>query len=193
MVDELVEWRLAEYLSRSEDTDYNQPEEPPLQRAAEPAQPPFLLLDRGAELWREYMREDIPPLFGLKFTRGSWHQGFLVQGNDVFLLVTLDKDNMPTQAQYGDRFLDASRLLWHSQNRTKRDSTHGRIISQPSHRVQLFVRASKKRPSGTGAPFVYCGQVEFEAWTGDQPIEVVWRLPQPLPEHLHRIFFVPDV
>ncbi|WP_408068565.1 DUF3427 domain-containing protein [Vineibacter terrae] len=98
---------------------------------------------------------------------------------------------MSPQAQYGDRFLDASRLLWHSQNRTKRASSHGRIISQPGHRLHLFVRASKKRPSGAAAPFVYCGLVEFVTWTGNQPIEVEWRVLQPLPEHLHRVFGVP--
>jgi hypothetical protein len=188
MVDELVEWRLAEYLGRSEDFEYDDTEEAVALKVAEVDQAQFT---HDPELWREYMREEIPPLFGLQFNPGAWHAGFVVQGNNVFLLVTLNKRDMSTEHQYGDRFLSSLRLQWHSQKKTKRASKNGRIISEPGHRIHLFVRASKKRPRGTGAPFIYCGLVTFESWTGDRPIEVEWRMAQPVPEHLHRIFMIP--
>ena len=54
--------------------------------------------------------------------------------------------------------------------------------------VHLFVRAKPKMADGRGAPFYYCGPVEFLSWSGDKPITVVWRLsaavPGPLWEEL---------
>ena len=43
------------------------------------------------ELWRAYSREQIPPLFGLKFSQAIWNKGYVLRGNQIFLLVTLDK------------------------------------------------------------------------------------------------------
>ena len=37
----------------------------------------------------------------------------------------------------------------------------------------------------------YCGDVEFESWTGEAPITVNWRLLAPVPEHLRRLLNVP--
>ncbi len=181
-IDDAIAVDVAEYLTRLETYD-----EPPESLPATAGEKPPIEFTDGPILWREYMREEIPPLFGHRFSTARWNQGFLIQGSDVFLLATLEKGDMPTQYRYSDRFLDASHFQWHSQNRTKRDAAHGRVISGANHTIHLFVRASKKRPNGKAAPFIYCGQVQFESWTGDKPIEVVWRLPEPLPEHLHRI------
>jgi hypothetical protein len=158
-----------------------------MQEAAEAGRLEFTS-NAGPNLWHEYMREDIPALFGLRFTPGSWNQGFLVNGNNVFLLVTLNKSDMPSQFQYADRFVDPSHFLWHSQNQTKRTAKHGRAISNPDFHIHLFARATKKRPNGKASPFFYCGLLKFESWEGDQPIEVRWRLLHQLPDHMHKTF-----
>ena len=46
------------------------------------------------------------------------------------------------------------------------------------------MRAKGKTPSGGGAPFYYCGPVEFVSWTGEKPITVIWRLTRPVPSAL---------
>jgi hypothetical protein len=188
MVDEIIDWRLAEYLDRGAvsvgDT--------PLAEVAEGGQAVFVRDEESrAELWREYMREEIPGLYGLRFNTGSWNQGFVVQGQHAFLLVTLDKSNLQIGAQYVDHFTDADHFSWHSQSRTTRASKHGAIIggTAPGYAIHLFVRGNKIR-GAKGAPFVYCGDVEFERWEGDAPISVTFRLRAAVPERLRRVFGV---
>ncbi len=187
LVEEIVDWRLASYLGgKNSDSEIDGgttgDNTGPLNGAPKSA-------DQEAVLWREYMREDIPPLFGLTFNTGAWQQGFVVQGKDVFLLVTLKKHNLQEDHRYEDRFIDTRQFHWQSQNRTTQQSAHGNIISGLSEgfRTHLFVRMEKKR--GTKAsPFTYCGEVTFASWKGDKPISVVWNLPEPVPEWLHRSF-----
>jgi superfamily II DNA or RNA helicase/diadenosine tetraphosphate (Ap4A) HIT family hydrolase len=177
---EVIEWRMAEYLDRASahpanDTNHN---------------PNFVGDTRQLVLWDEYSREEIAPMFGLKFNTGAWNQGFVVQGKIAFLLVTLDKTGFQDSHKYSDRFLDAVVFEWISQNRTKQDSKHGRIISGlDEYDLHLFVRPSKVR-SGKATPFRYCGKPAFQSWENEKPITVQWRLEEPMPEHLHRSLFV---
>jgi superfamily II DNA or RNA helicase/diadenosine tetraphosphate (Ap4A) HIT family hydrolase len=160
LVREVVEWRLEEY------------EPSAAVRAPE----------GGAKLWNEYPREKIPGLFGLPWNAGLWgQQGFIVRGEQVFLLVTLDKSGKPEEHRYADGFASRTRFRWQSQNRTRRDSGHGRAIRESPH-VHLFVRAAGKRGKRP-EPFVYCGRLGFREWEGDKPISVVWELESgPIPE-----------
>jgi hypothetical protein len=138
-----------------------------------------------AVLWDSYPREVIPTLFGHTFNAGLWQQGFIVLEKDVFLLVTLDKSGHQEEHRYDDKFLSADRLRWQSQNRTTQASRHGQIISGElaGFAVHLFVRPSK-RINGKGAPFIYCGDLDFVSWEGEQPITVVWSLRSPIPQGL---------
>jgi hypothetical protein len=185
LVEELVDWRLASYLGgKGEDGDVNATEADKEFYNGAPQ-----LAAENAALWREYMREEIPPLFGFKFNTGAWQQGFVVQGKDVFLLVTLMKHNLQEDHRYEDRFIDTRHFHWQSQNRTTQQSAHGNIISGLSEgfRTHLFVRMEKKRGL-KASPFRYCGEVTFASWEGDKPISVVWKLSEPVPVRLHRSF-----
>ncbi|MEO2177015.1 MAG: DUF3427 domain-containing protein, partial [bacterium] len=140
---------------------------------------PLAVQQPGAQLWHEYMRAEIPPRFGLQFNTGSWNQGYVVDGDHMFLLVTLDKSGKVEEHQYADKFLDREVFQWVRQNRTKRDSPTGRRIANHESNgmlVHLFVRNQGKKPDGTAAPFVYCGEATFIDWEEDQPITVRWRL-----------------
>jgi hypothetical protein len=53
----------------------------------------------------------------------------------------------------------------------------------------LFVRKRGKVGSAA-APFIYCGELRFENWEGNQPITVRWRLKQPLSERVAGLFEV---
>lgn len=142
------------------------------------------------ELWHSYMREEIPPQFGLPFVAGKWRQtGFVVEGHRVFLMVTLDKAAFASAHQYDDGFLNDRHLQWQSQNRTRQASAHARLISQQVDEVEihLFVRRQGKI-NGKAAPFTYCGQLAFENWKGEQPITVQFTLKSPVPANLHNEF-----
>ena len=108
-------------------------------------------------------------------------------------LVTLDKGGLNKDHRYEDHFLTADRFQWQSQNRTKQESKHGRLIrdhAASGDQVHLFVR-KRKVLDGKGAPFVYCGQVEFESWEGNNPISVNWRLRDPVPSAMRKSLDVP--
>lgn len=165
---ELVEWRMAEYLSRADLVV----QEPALPGAAK-------TLRVGAS----YMREEIPPLLASTFSRSVWQQGIVVVPSGLALLVTLDKQGKVENQKYEDRFESPSLFQWQSQNQTSRDGKHGRLIQGHEAMgkvIHLFVRKRGKRANSTAAPFFYCGELVFERWEGERPITVWWRLKVPL-------------
>jgi|TARA_B110000467_G_C18263899_1_gene448008 hypothetical protein len=144
----------------------------------------------GAQLWKSYMREQIPGLFGFEFSTGSWRQGFVVKPGHLFLLVTLEKSDLYLDHKYIDHFISESVFAWQSQNRTTKNSMHGRLISrheEMEHRVHLFVRNTKKL-SNKAAPFIYCGEIDFVSWKGEKPISVDWQLQTKLSDSWRRVF-----
>ncbi|MDP2085425.1 MAG: DUF3427 domain-containing protein, partial [Gemmobacter sp.] len=167
MLVELAEWRLGTMPD-------HEAEDPPADFTA-----------AGPDLWREYLREDIPPLFGARFSPGNWNAGIVRLNNTLILLTTLKKGGLTAGSHYEDHFLGPDRMQWQSQTQTRRDSQIGRMLSgaDDQARVHLFVRNGKLR-NGKAAPFLYCGRPEFERWEGEGPITVTWRLPLPVPEHL---------
>ena len=168
---ELVEWRLAEYLSRAT----------PIGIEVLPETPKVLRV--GASL----MREEIPPLLGSQFTRSVWQQGIVAVPSGLVLLVTLDKQGKVANQKYEDRFESPSRFQWQSQNQTTRAGKHGQLIQgheAMGKQIHLFVRKRGKRANSTAAPFFYCGELVFERWEGERPITVWWRLKVPLGEEL---------
>jgi superfamily II DNA or RNA helicase/diadenosine tetraphosphate (Ap4A) HIT family hydrolase/HKD family nuclease len=147
-------------------------------------------------LWKQYAREQIPPLFGLDFNRSVWQQGFVRRDKQTFLLVTLDKSAAVESQRYEDHFLSPSTFQWQSQNRTRRDSKDGESIRDHvglGIHIHLFVRARSKLRNGTAAPFTYCGEVDFVDWERDNPITVTCRLREPVPDRLRRELRVPEV
>ncbi len=134
------------------------------------------------EIHTQILRDRIPEKFGFDFNRGIWNSGFVVQPGHTFLFVTLEKKNMEIQHQYKDGFFSTHRFHWQSQNRTKQDSKHGRLIRNHESMeecIHLFVRPSKKVKNKT-CPFTYCGLLKFLEWHSEQPINVLWHLVTPL-------------
>jgi hypothetical protein len=145
-----------------------------------------------AEIGGEYHRAEIAPLWGLSFEDAKWRQtGFIWTGDHMFLLVTLEKAGMREEHRYRDRFLDAAHFQWQSQNRTTRGGKVGQALRDHQERgiaVHLFVRRFPKTQRSKAAPFVYCGDLEFESWEGEKPITIRWGLRRPLPGRLLQHF-----
>lgn len=147
----------------------------------------------GPVLWEPYLRAVIPALFGLHFSTSIWNSGFVSTHEKLFLLVTLDKENISQQFQYADRFLSRDVFEWQSQNRTRQESGTGKRIRDHAAltiEVHLFLRSRGRTPAGSGMPFRYCGQVDFIDWQGDAPITVQWHLRTPVPERLFEEFSI---
>lgn len=149
--------------------------------------------------WTGYAREQIPTMFGEVFSDAIWNAGFIVRPADrpkhVFLLVTLDKEQMLEGHKYADRFLGPDRFEWQSQNRTSREDARGALLRNHAARdvpVHLFVRPNKRGANNAAAAFVYCGPVQFESWEGDKPITIRWKLEEPVPQRLRAFLNVPS-
>jgi superfamily II DNA or RNA helicase/diadenosine tetraphosphate (Ap4A) HIT family hydrolase len=143
----------------------------------------------GLKPWERYLRELIPAAFNLEFNKAIWNVGFVVREPNVFLLVSLEKTGSNPDHQYVDHFISDAEFSWQSQNRTKQTSRHGQLIRDHAAlgiHVHLLVRPLRR------GPFVYCGQVDFVSWKGDAPIEVRWRLRQPVPKTLWSTLMVPS-
>ncbi|TGD61239.1 DUF3427 domain-containing protein [Tabrizicola sp. WMC-M-20] len=177
LLTELVDWRLSEFAQVT-----------PARELDDGA----ATFQTGPQLWREYIREDIPPLFGAVFNPGNWYSGIVSQGKNLILLTTLVKTGRAESHQYEDRFLSPTRLQWQSQNQTAMNSRHGQILSAklPDHTVHLFLRSERLR-GGKAAPFIYLGVPEFGGWHGEKPITINWDLPEPVPEHFRKMLRVP--
>jgi superfamily II DNA or RNA helicase len=150
---------------------------------------PVRTRESALESWRSYSRPEVAERFGHRYSR-FWESGFVTRGDNTFLFVTLDKSDLPRAHRYGDRFLSRDLFEWQSQNRTRRETTTGQNLSRHAEKgitVHLLIRKQAKL-EGRGAPFVYCGPVEFVDWEGDQPITIRWRLPEPVPDSLWSVF-----
>jgi superfamily II DNA or RNA helicase/diadenosine tetraphosphate (Ap4A) HIT family hydrolase len=145
----------------------------------------------GAELWREYMRAEIPPYWGLEFSSAKWGQGFVRTDEHIFLLVTLDKGGLQAAHQYDDKFISSDIFQWVSQNRHTQEGKIGKVLKNhqlDNTPVHLFVRKRRLTQQGKAAPFMYCGDIEFVDWEGSKPITIRWRLKDRVPKYLHEIF-----
>ena len=171
-LDEMIDYRLQEYRTTVE-VNTVKPEIPILHK--------------------EFMRADIPPLFGHEFSEAIWNSGFVTPKGykDIYLLVTLDKTGKASEHQYTDYFADARTLHWQSQNSNEPDKGKGkRLVTHESDGsvVYLFVRKQGKIRGGTAAPFFCCGPVTYITHEGSKPMSVKWRLTNPLPQGLFDIF-----
>ena len=88
-----------------------------------------------------------------------------VRGGHLFLLTSLEKEGLDDKFKYEDRFLAADKFQWQTQNRTTQNSPHGEAIRDHSANglaVYLFVRRYKRVNGGGAAPFLYCGDFDFQ-------------------------------
>jgi hypothetical protein len=133
---------------------------------------------------KEFMRQEIPSLFGLEFNKGLWESGHVrPKGCDEqFLLVTLNKQGKASEHQYHDYFVDQTTFHWQSQASTRSNSAKGQALQKHGN-VHLFVRKNKLT-GGTASPFYYIGKVDYRSHHGEAPMNVTWSLQTPLPTEL---------
>jgi len=139
-------------------------------------------------LHKSFMRADIPGLFGLEFNKGAWEAGHVCPKNhdDQFLLVTLNKQGKNVDHQYHDYFESGETFHWQSQNMTAPSGGRGqRLINHQANgsKLHLFVRKNKLEAK-KGAPFYYCGTVNYVSHEGEKPMSVVTGLDCELSEYL---------
>lgn len=132
---------------------------------------------------KDFMREEIPVMFGAVYNPGNWQSGHVVlKDRQVqILLVTLNKQGRARTHQYHDYFIDNGHFHWQSQNSTSPDNMRGREIIEHEKlgsRVFLFVRENKLS-NGKAAAFHFYGEVSYQGHEGSKPMSVIWKLHSP--------------
>lgn len=127
-----------------------------------------------------FLREDIPPLFGLTFNQGLWNVGHVVLHDQKahVLLVTLNKQGAAGQHKYLDHWIDETTFHWQSQNATTPETGKGKRIidhQKTGWQIHLFVR-NTKLSQGTAAPFIYHGRTRYVGHEGSAPMSVTLAL-----------------
>ncbi|CAD5378974.1 conserved hypothetical protein [Pseudomonas sp. OF001] len=132
------------------------------------------------QVGQRFMREEIPPLFGVEFNAGNWNSGHVVIGerNAHVLLVTLNKQGKAEDLRYRDHWIDEQHFHWQTQNQTAPDNKRGKEIIHHAALgidLHLFVRDNKLE-NGKAAPFRYYGKVNYQSHSGSKPMSVVFEL-----------------
>ena len=147
------------------------------------------------ELYGCYTREEIFTLVGRqteeKRMSGSVSGVFNLPEYDATLLfVTLnksDKDFSPS-TQYDDYVINKDYFHWQSKNTDAHYNKGGRIyIDQPikHNKIVLFVREEKRDGFGNTCPFYCFGLVDYVSSHGDCPMNITWKLEEPvMPQYL---------
>ncbi|WP_029319731.1 DUF3427 domain-containing protein [Butyrivibrio sp. AE3004] len=148
--------------------------------------PVDLGFDCPLDLYCTYTRDQI--LVAMDYmTPGNVREGvkWLEDKNlDVFF-VTLnksDKDYSPT-TMYNDYSISSNMFHWQSQSTTSDTSPTGKRYinhAKEGSKVLIFVREFKKDSVGT-APYTYLGTANYLSHTGSRPMNIIWRLDNPIP------------
>lgn len=114
---------------------------------------------------------------------------WLPEAQTDLLFVTLRKSerSFSPSTMYRDYALSRSLFHWESQNATHDGSDTGQRYINHRERgsdIVLFVRETESRANGTGAPFTCLGPVDYVSHAGNRPMQVTWKLRDPLPEAL---------
>jgi len=123
-------------------------------------------------------REEIPPFFGEEYNPGNWNSGHVILNAKKVhvLLVTLNKRGRLEEHRYRDNWIDDATFHWQSQNQTSPSEKKGREVIDHEKigiGIHLFVREERLQ-AGKGAPFVYCGPVEYRSHAGEKPMSVMF-------------------
>ena len=109
---------------------------------------------------------------------------------DLFF-VTLQKteDEYSPTTMYEDYLISHDLFHWQSQSNTSAESPTGQRYLRHrewGYTPLLFVRETKRLPSGLSSPYHFLGPVSYMHHSGSRPISITWKLQHPVPTRLLR-------
>ncbi len=102
------------------------------------------------------------------------------------LFITLNKTekNFSPSTMYKDYSINDTLFHWQSQTITSSTSDTGkRYINQAQigNKVLLFVRENDEDEYKKAEAFTFLGKAHFVSFEGEKPMNVIWRLEEPIP------------
>jgi superfamily II DNA or RNA helicase/HKD family nuclease len=148
------------------------------------------LADVPLQVHASYTREEVLAAFGastvekrLELQTGVY---FHKPANTDLFFITLqksDQDYSPT-TRYLDYAISDRLFHWETQSTTSVDSAVGQRYLNHAERgshVALFIRLAKSTPAGRTMPYFCAGTARYVEHRSDRPIQITWRLDEPLP------------
>ena len=141
-------------------------------------------------LHARYAREQILAAFGAHtFTyRAPGREGVFAipEQNSELLFVTLTKntEQFSPSTMYHDYAISEELFHWQSQNSARPDTGRGLSYIQQTQngkRIFLFVRKQTEDADGNTLGFVNFGEVYYVSHSGSKPMNINWRLRDPMP------------
>ncbi|QXX29847.1 DUF3427 domain-containing protein [Bacillus amyloliquefaciens] len=139
-------------------------------------------------LYQTYTRNELIYLFQSTDQEGTWREGVRRVKNHYLIFINLNKsEKVEDHLLYKDYFIDPSHFHWQSQNQTSHTSSVGQNFihhKEKGYHIHLFVRKFTEMHNIT-LPFIYVGEADYVSSHGDKPMNVKWKLHQPVPENLY--------
>jgi len=147
------------------------------------------------DLHARYSRDEIVSAFN-DIRKGKLYQPregvyFNKETKCNLLFVTLnksEKDYSPS-TMYKDYAISGSLFHWQTQSNTRPDRKKGlRHIKHKEEGITplLFIRDQKKDERRETMPYYFCGPLEIQSWKGSQPMDIVWKVKEPLPADIYQ-------
>ena len=89
-----------------------------------------------------------------------------------------------SNTNYNDYARSRYLFNWETQNSTSPDSSAGKNYINEKQTMLLFVRQQASHPDDKTRTmvYVYLGRVNLVEWSGCKPMNIIWRLREPMPE-----------
>jgi superfamily II DNA or RNA helicase/HKD family nuclease len=113
---------------------------------------------------------------------------FAERENIDLLFVTLRKQEsgFSPSTMYRDYAQSPTLFHWETQNIAHPKSGAGRRYIEKTSTVLLFVREFRKQANGLAEPYLFLGPATLQSWTGERPMQIVWRLAHAMPGDLYQ-------
>jgi superfamily II DNA or RNA helicase len=152
-----------------------------------------LHFNQPLKLHSRYTRDQILAAFGIStFERRSSNRegvAFNVQVNTELLFIDLfksEKHYSPT-TMYHDYSINDILFHWQSQNSASPETQKGKsylMQKENGKTILLFVREQSKDEFGNTMGYVFLGDASFVSNIGAKPMNITWRLREPIPPYL---------
>ena len=104
----------------------------------------------------------------------------------MFVDIIKDRE-LGSNTNYNDFAQSSRKFHWETQNKVSPDSITGQKYIQQSQTMLLFVRKQAKaadNPARTMG-YVYLGEVTLDSFHGSKPMQIVWKLKDPMPGEVY--------
>lgn len=104
----------------------------------------------------------------------------------MFVDIIKDRE-IGSNTNYNDFAQSSCKFHWETQNKVSPESSTGQKYIEQTQTMLLFVRKQAKaadNPTRT-MEYVYLGEVKLESYSGSRPMQIVWRLKDPMPGEVY--------